>query len=251
MNLGLIGKSLAHSFSPNYFANKFQSEGYTQHSYQAFEIQNLNKENLFNLIHEQKLNGFNVTIPYKESILTFLHELSEDALKIGAVNTVDVNWSDDNKFTLKGYNTDWSGFLKSIRPFLTLHHQKALILGTGGASKAVQFALKSLGIEVLIVSRKPDVSLPNFIHYSNLNKVAIDQYKLIINTTPLGTFPEIANAPEIPYEFLGKEHLLCDLVYNPSETTFMKNGKQHGATVLNGLSMLQFQADEAFNIWKK
>ncbi|HRG57678.1 MAG TPA: shikimate dehydrogenase [Bacteroidia bacterium] len=251
MNLGLIGKSLAHSFSPTYFSNKFQSMGNTNHSYHAYEIIEMNEQNLLHLIHHHKLNGFNVTIPYKSSIIPLLHELSDDASKIGAVNTVHVNWVNEQNIILKGYNTDWLGFLKSIRPFLTIHHQKALILGTGGASKAIQYALKTLGIDALIVSRIQQSSYPLQINYQQLNKFIIEQYKLIINTTPLGTFPEIEQAPEIPYEFLGTEHLLCDLIYNPLETAFMKKGKRFGATVLNGLSMLQFQADEAFKIWSK
>ncbi len=250
MNLGLIGKSLTHSFSPVYFTSKFVSEGLNNHQYKAYEIEQLDELKLHELILNEQLDGFNVTIPYKESILPFMNELSDDASAIGAVNTVVVHWTNTANYTLKGYNTDWTGFLKSIRPFLTTHHQKALILGTGGASKAIGYALKTLGIDCFYVSRFRDNHKTNQLIYEDLNKIAIEQFKLIINTTPLGTVPAIESYPNIPYHFIGKDHLLCDLVYNPSETQFMKQGKAHGAAVINGLGMLQFQADEAWAIWK-
>jgi shikimate dehydrogenase len=249
MNLGLIGKSLTHSFSPAYFTNKFVSESLTNHQYKAYEIEQLDEVKLHELILNEKLDGFNITIPYKERILPFLNELSDDASAIGAVNTVVVNWANTTNYTLKGYNTDWTGFLKSIRPFLTTHHQKALILGTGGASKAIGYALRTLGIDCFYASRSRDIKKTNQLFYDDLNNIAIQQFKLIINTTPLGTVPAIESYPNIPYQFIGKDHLLCDLVYNPSETQFMKQGKANGAAVLNGLGMLQFQADEAWQIW--
>jgi len=251
MNIGLIGKYLVHSFSPNYFTEKFTILGLKEHSYKAFELAEMSETALNELILEEKLNGFNITIPYKESILLVLNELSADAAIIGAVNTVAVKWEDNNSYTLKGYNTDWTGFLKAIRPFLTLHHQKALILGTGGASKAIAYALKSLGIDYYFVSRTKNLEHSNCFLYSELNEFVMKHFKLIINTTPLGTFPEIENTPAIPYHFIGHEHLLCDLVYNPAETQFMKLGKANGAAVINGLGMLQFQADEAWAIWNK
>jgi shikimate dehydrogenase len=250
MKLGLIGKSLVHSFSSTYFNEKFLKENLESYAYHNYEIEELNEATLHDLIIKEKLSGFNVTIPYKEKVLPYLHTMSDDAMQIGAVNTVDVNWIDDKTYTLKGFNTDWTGFLKSIRPFLTTHHQKALILGTGGAAKAIAYALKSLGIEFYFVSSKDTHQATNTIKYSELNQFVIQHFKLIVNTSPLGTFPQIDTFPAIPYEYIGYNHLLCDLVYNPSITKFMEKGKEQGATVLNGLGMLQFQADEAWAIWR-
>lgn len=249
MKLGLIGKSLQHSFSPAYFTEKFSRTGLEDYTYKAFELAELTQASLHELILREKLNGFNVTIPFKEAILPFLKELSDDAKAIGAVNTIAVQWLTNNTYTLSGYNTDWSGFLKAIRPFLTVNHQQALILGTGGAAKAIAYALKSLGIDYFYASRSKSSSSPSVLLYSELNKYAIAQFKLIINTTPLGTFPKSNEFPDLPYEFIRKDHLLCDLVYNPAETAFMIKGKNYSATVMNGLSMLQFQADEAWEIW--
>jgi shikimate dehydrogenase len=249
MKFGLIGKSLLHSFSPAYFNEKFVVHGLTDYSYQAFELPEINQPVLNNLIVQEKLNGFNVTIPYKEAVVTFLDEMSNDAKAIGAVNTIEVRWLNNLSYTLKGYNTDWTGFLKAIRPFLTVHHQQALIIGTGGASKAIAYALKSLGIDYFFVSRNKTEGQSNFLNYTELNQNAINHFKLIINTTPLGTFPEIDACPAIPYQYIGKEHLICDLVYNPSKTKMMELASMGGASVLNGLSMLQFQADEAWEIW--
>ena len=183
MNLGLIGKSLTHSFSPAYFTNKFVSESLNNHQYKAYEIEQLDEVKLHELISNEQLEGFNVTIPYQESILPFMNELSDDASAIGAVNTVVVHWTNTANYTLKGYNTDWTGFLKSIRPFLTTHHQKALILGTGGASKAIGYALKTLGIDCFYVSRFRDNHKTNQLIYEDLNKIAIEQFKLIWFTT--------------------------------------------------------------------
>jgi shikimate dehydrogenase len=249
MKLGLIGKSLSHSFSSAYFTEKFIKLGLIDYTYQNFEIDQLNKQLLHELILKEKLGGFNVTIPYKETIIPFLDEMSNDAKKIGAVNTVDIRWLNPNSFFLKGYNTDWSGFLKAIRPFLTTHHQQALILGTGGAAKAIAYALKSLGIDYFFASRSQASSGANILNYSELNQNAITHFKLIINTTPIGTFPAIETCVDIPYQFIGNKHLLCDLIYNPSETKLMKEANERGAAVINGLSMLQFQADEALEIW--
>jgi shikimate dehydrogenase len=250
MKYGLIGKSLKHSFSPAYFADKFKSEGLIDHQYKAYELEELNSATINELVLSESLHGFNITIPYKENILPFIDFISEDAKAIGAINTVFVDWKLDHTYTLNGYNTDWKGFLKAIRPFLTVYHQKALILGTGGASKAIAYALKSLGIDYFFASRNKQGQGSNVINYNELNQYAMAQFKLIINTTPLGTFPAIEGCPDIPYQYVGSNHLLCDLVYNPSETMFMQEGKKHGAAVMNGLSMLQFQADEAWDIWK-
>jgi shikimate dehydrogenase len=249
MKFALIGKSLKHSFSPTYFAAKFNAEGLADYQYNSFEIPELTAEALDKMVLSEKLNGFNVIIPYKEIILPYLYDISEDAKAIGAINTVYVDWQSNDVYTLKGYNTDWQGFLKAIRPFLTVHHQQALILGTGGAAKAIAYALKSLGIEYFFASRNKKELGSNILNYNELNQYAMAHFKLIINTTPLGTFPAIESFPDLPYHFIGKDHLICDLVYNPSETKFMQLSKASGAAVLNGLSMLQFQADEAWKIW--
>jgi shikimate dehydrogenase len=251
MKFGLIGKTLTHSYSPDYFKKKFERLGLKDYQYKAYELAHLDANSLNELVIAEQLKGFNITIPYKESIVPLLNELSEDALNIGAVNTVKVNWINQSTFSLKGYNTDWTGFLKSIRPFLTIHHQKALILGTGGASKAIAYALKSMGIDYYFVSRTATNKHSNSFSYNELNEFIIKQFKFIINTTPIGTFPNVFEIPEIPFQYIGCEHLLVDLVYNPNETKFMKMGKEHDATVLNGLGMLQFQADAAWEIWRK
>lgn len=250
MKLGLIGKSLSHSFSPAYFKQLFVSEQMHHSDYSAYEIPLLNKTTLHDFIITHHIDGFNVTIPYKEQIFSLLDSCSADAQKIGAINTVDVQWMDENKYILKGYNTDWTGFLKSIRPFLATQHQKALILGTGGASKAIAYALQSLGIDYYFVSRKSDENAAQVLSYDSLNEHVMRFFKLIINTTPLGTFPDTETCPLIPYQHIDETHLLCDLVYNPTETEFLKRGKAQGAAVLNGLSMLQFQANDAWEIWK-
>ena len=183
----------------------------------------------------------NVTIPYKEQILSFLDEIDEKAKKIGAVNTI--------KFAengLHGFNTDIFGFEESIKPFLKAHHNKALILGTGGASKAIRFVLEELGITYNYVSRS---SNPTTLDYSLLDKPILEEHTVIINCTPLGTFPEIQNKPNIPYQYLNKNHLLFDLVYNPLKTKFLRLGEEKGASVCNGLKMLELQADKSWEIW--
>jgi shikimate dehydrogenase len=249
MKLGLLGKSLQHSFSPTYFAAKFKAEGLSHYQYKALEMNDFNADTLHQMVLSEKLNGFNVTIPYKEKILPSISSLTEDAKAIGAVNTVLVDWQSDNSYTLKGYNTDWKGFLKAIRPFLTVHHQQALILGTGGAAKAIAYALKSLGIDYFFASRNKNGLGANVLNYNELNQFALSQFKLMINTTPLGTYPITDACPDIPYQYIGNEHLICDLVYNPSETKYLELAKIKGAAVMNGLSMLQFQADESWEIW--
>ena len=237
MNIyGLIGKNIAYSFSKNYFINKFKNEGIKNSQYINFDIDNLSElNNIFN----QNNQGYNVTIPYKEAVISYLDALDNHAKQIGAVNTIQVH-----KGQKKGFNTDWIGFKKSIEPLLQLHHTKALILGSGGASKAVIYALKQLQITTAVVSRtKGDFT------YQQLDEELLKEHTIIINTTPLGTFPETSLAPVIPYQFISKQHLVYDLVYNPEETLFLKKCRKNGAEIKNGLQMLEIQAEEAWKIW--
>ncbi len=246
MKLGLIGSKLTHSFSKKYFEEKFLKLGLTSHNYDLFELKNA--KDLPRFLEENKeLNGFNVTFPYKESMLPYLDKIEEEAQKVGAVNTVAISWENDKRI-LTGYNTDVIGFRKSIKPFLANTHERALILGTGGASKAVKQVLESLGITTLCVSRKPTKGQ---ISYGEINEYVIKFHKLIVNCTPLGTFPNIEEKPAIPYQLLDQSHMLMDLVYNPELTEFLKKGKEQGASTTNGLSMLYNQADEAWRIWNE
>lgn len=237
---GLLGKNISYSFSKTYFTEKFGKENLL-HSYENFDIPAI--ELLPKILAEtDNLKGLNVTIPYKEAVLQFLDELDEDAAKIGAVNTIKI--SKDKK--LKGYNTDHFGFQKSLEAFLPLQKKTALILGTGGASKAVAFTLKNLGFSFKFVSRKPS---SNALTYSDLDKAILTDHLLIVNCTPLGTSPNIEACPSIPYQYLTENHLLYDLIYNPAETTFLKQGKKQRARTLNGLNMLEIQAEKAWEIW--
>lgn len=238
-NYGLIGRSLTHSFSQRYFSAKFDKEK-LEAQYHNFEIETI--EDFPKLLQDNKLEGLNVTIPYKESIIPFLDDVDEVAHKVGAVNTVVFQ----NGKT-KGYNTDVIGFKNSIKPFLKHGQERALILGTGGASKAVAYVLGNLGIDVLFLSRNPDQK--NHYSYQEANEHMLDACKIIVNTTPLGTAPETDQCPDIPYDFLTEDHLCYDLVYNPPETLFMKHAKSKGATTVNGLSMLKIQAEEAWKLW--
>lgn len=232
---GLIGKNISYSFSRNYFANKFKKEDIKNSQYINFDIDNLSElNNIFNTDNY----GFNVTIPYKEAIIPYLDSLDFHAEKIGAVNTIKL----ENGKKI-GFNTDWIGFKKSIEPLLKSHHTKALILGTGGASKAVIYALDQLKIETLIVSRYGKTS------YQDLSEEIIQNHAIIINCTPVGTFPNVDAAPEIPYHFITKNHLAYDLIYNPAETLFLKKCKEKGAVVKNGLEMLEIQAEASWKIW--
>lgn len=240
---GLIGKKLGHSFSANFFNKKFLNEGIDE-SYQLFpldsvsEIQSLLKNN-------NNLKGLNVTIPYKQTIIPYLNDISEEAREIGAVNVIKIFQNSDS-IILKGYNSDYKGFLESLKPLITPSMKKALILGTGGASKAVAYSLKKLGMMFKFVSRNP--SADQF-SYKDLNKEILSDYHIIINTTPLGMWPDIESFPPIPYHFLTPEHLCYDLVYNPLETSFMKMSAENGAKVKNGLEMLEKQALAAWEIW--
>jgi shikimate dehydrogenase len=241
-NLGLLGKNISYSFSKAYFKKKFEAEKIDNISYENFDIKTIDL--LPSLINNTpNLKGFNVTIPYKEVIIPYLDELEEKAKKIGAVNTVKVN--DKNK--LIGYNTDYYGFKKSLQPLLKPHHKNALILGTGGASKAVAFSLKELNINYHYVSRtsKNDINFT----YESLTDDIIKQHQIIINCSPVGTFPNVDVCPNIPYKAITSEHILYDLIYNPEETTFLRLGKQKGAITINGLRMLKLQAEKAWSIW--
>lgn len=233
---GLIGKNIDYSFSRNYFSEKFKSESILNSQYVNFDIDNIiNIKELF----KQKNRGYNVTIPYKETIIPYLDELDSHAREIGAVNTIKIT----NGRT-KGFNTDWIGFKQSLSPLLKPYHNKALILGTGGASKAVRYTLEQLNIDFATVSRNP-VSLG----YEDLSEQLLNEFLLIVNCTPVGTFPNTDEAPEIPYEFITDRHLAFDLIYNPQETIFLKECRLRGAQIKNGLEMLEIQAEEAWKIW--
>ena len=242
LHLGLIGQDLGYSFSKKYFARKFESMGLSDHSYNNFEFQNETELALFLLDDVFKLNGFNVTIPYKECIIPYLDELHETAIPVNAVNTVKII---NNK--LMGYNTDVYGFLQAYKSLFKPTHRKALILGTGGASKSVAFALESMGIGVSFVSRNSTIK--EVFSYNGLTQNLIDTHQIIINCTPVGTFPNIKDYPNIPYQYINASHLVLDLIYNPRETPFLIKAKANGALTKNGLQMLEFQADIAWEIW--
>ena len=239
---GLVGKNISYSFSEGYFLKKFEELKLSNLSYRNFDIPEIEEFPFLIYQREEEFKGFNVTIPYKQSIMRYLSEVDADAEKIGAVNTIKVN----NQNELIGYNTDIYGFENSLKPLLKLHHKKALILGTGGASKAIAFVLDKLNIEYQFVSRtKSDAT----ISYADLSKEVLENHQLIINCTPLGTHPNIESCPEIPYQFLTEKYLLFDLIYNPSESTFLKKGKENGAAIKNGLEMLELQAEKSWEIW--
>jgi len=241
---GLIGYPLTHSFSKKYFTEKFEKENVCS-SYLNFEIDTIEKLPGV-IMNNPDLIGLNVTIPYKEKVIAYLDELDPSAKNIGAVNTIKI-LRPKNKNTLKGYNTDIFGFKNSLLPLLKDHHQKAMILGTGGASKAVKFVLNELGIDFISVSRKLKDDFT--ISYNEITEKLIAGHHVIINTTPLGTFPKTDRSPDIPYHLLTEKHLLYDLVYNPEVTQFMKQGKDRGANVKNGYEMLLLQAQKSYEIW--
>ncbi|MDO3694247.1 shikimate dehydrogenase [Wenyingzhuangia sp. chi5] len=242
VTFGLVGKNISYSFSRGYFGEKFQKLGLENHQYVNFDLQKISVlEEIINA-KENGLKGLNVTIPYKQEVQPFLSSIDVDAKEIGAVNTIKLN--DDG--TAVGYNTDVYGFQKSLEPLLKSHHTKALILGTGGASKAVAFAFKKLGIDYKFVSR---TATEDRWSYDQLNEEIIKEYTVIVNCSPLGTSPKVELKPEIPYQFLNSNHLLFDLIYNPSETTFLRLGKEQGAAIKNGLEMLELQAEKSWSIW--
>lgn len=242
---GLIGTSLTHSFSMDFFNQKFLSEGIDA-QYFNFELSDIGE--LMTIFSEySNLAGLNVTMPYKEKVIPFIDELDSSAELVGAVNVIKIKRSDKaGVIRLVGYNTDLEAFKNSIAPLMGEWMHSALVLGTGGASKAVTVALKSLGIKVDYVSRRKSSST---ITYEELTKQMIHDHHIIVNTTPLGTYPLTDKAPDIPYRFITPEHLCYDLVYNPSETMFMKKSSEQGAQVKNGLEMLLLQAFESYRIW--
>jgi len=243
---GIIGNPLVQSFSPRFFTDKFQREGIDA-QYLKFEIAEIS---MFSEVisSNPNLKGLNVTIPYKETIIPFLDELDSHAEKIGAINVIKVS-HENGKVKLTGYNSDIIGFSNSIAPLIDKEiHKKALILGTGGASKAVAGGLQNLGLEYIFVSR---TAKDGQLTYKDINEDILNTYTVVVNASPLGTFPNVEDAPDIPYRYLTSRHLLYDLVYNPAETKFLRLGKEQGATVKNGAEMLELQALAAWNIWNK
>ncbi|MDD2245694.1 MAG: shikimate dehydrogenase [Proteiniphilum sp.] len=244
---GLIGFPLKHSFSAKFFTEKFMREKIDA-EYLNFELEDIldiRRVILFN----QHLKGLNVTIPYKEKVIPFLHDISPEAEIIGAVNVIRIERKpgDMYYYKLTGYNTDYTGFKNSLTPLLKAEvHRKALILGTGGASKAVAQALTNLDIDWTYVSRSKG---NNRLTYNELTPSIISEHKLIVNASPVGTFPDVDNCPDIPYQYLTTGHLLYDLVYNPETTLFLKKGKEQGAVIKNGKEMLELQALAAWEIW--
>ena len=240
---GLIGYPLVHSFSKSFFNEKFQNEDIDA-EYINFEIKTIDDLPEV-LATNPELKGLNVTIPYKEKVLSFLDYVSVEARAIGAVNVIRVERKGDATF-LRGYNSDVIGFTKSIEPLLESHHKKALILGTGGASKAVNYGLKSLGLETLLVSR---FERPGTIQYKDVTPEVVKEYNVIVNCTPCGLYPHTDECPDLPYEAMDSHNLLYDLLYNPDETLFMKKGKEQGAMTKNGLEMLLLQAFASWDFW--
>ncbi|TAM96575.1 MAG: shikimate dehydrogenase [Chitinophagaceae bacterium] len=238
-HFGLIGFPLSHSFSKKYFSEKFQKEHITDCDYENFPLASI--ELFPELLKKEKPEGLNVTIPYKESVISYLDYLDPAAEKIAAVNCIHFK---NGKST--GFNTDIIGFERSLKPLLRPQHHHALILGTGGASKAIGYVLSKLNISFHYVSRHKK---PDRFTYGDLNEEIIQQHTLIINTTPLGTSPDVNLCPDIPYQFLRKEHLLYDLIYNPPETLFLQRGKERGAAIKNGYEMLLIQAEASWEIW--
>ena len=237
---GLVGKSISYSFSEKYFTEKFKKNKIQNCTYKNFDLNNI--KDLVSILKENDLKGLNITIPYKEQVLSYLDEIEDNAKLIGAINTIKIN----KDKTLTGYNTDFIGFINTLRPHINSNCKKALILGTGGASKAIEYGLKKLNIESKKISRnkkKGDLT------YLEIDSDLIKKYQIIINTTPLGTYPDIENYPDIPYKYLTKKHICYDLIYNPDETTFLRKSKKKGAITINGLRMLEIQAEESWKIW--
>lgn len=240
---GLLGKNIAYSFSKKYFTDKFESLNLRHFEYVNFDLEKIEFFKDQVLCDIDLLGGMNVTIPYKESIIPYLDEVDEQASAIGAVNTIKILQGN----RLKGYNTDAYGFEKSLKSCWRGDETKALILGTGGASKAIAFVLDSLNVDYLFVSRSS--GRRNMVTYDALDKALIRSHEMIINCSPLGTYPDIDLKPKLPYEFLTDRHLLFDLIYNPAKTAFLQMGEKAGATIMNGRSMLEYQAEKSWQIW--
>ncbi|HBL75408.1 MAG: shikimate dehydrogenase [Bacteroidetes bacterium GWF2_42_66] len=243
---GLIGHRLGYSFSKKFFSEKFEKENLKEHEYVNFELDSIDE---FPGIFKKNPNlaGLNCTIPYKQQIMKYLDEINPEAAEVGAVNTVKIIRK-DGAMKLIGYNSDVYGFENSLKPMLSEKHKKALILGTGGASKAIKYILTKLGIEYISASIEEQL-FEKEIRYSDIDEQLIKERLIIINATPLGTFPNVDNCADIPYQFISSDHVLFDLVYNPEETLFMKKGKERGAAVKNGLEMLHLQAIRSWEIW--
>lgn len=238
---GLIGKSLTHSFSAKYFNDKFLNEGIADCQFDLFELKNI--DSIRKLVEQNpQLKGFSVTIPYKESILPYLDEMDEVVKEIGACNCVKVL---DGK--LIGYNTDVGGFTNSFLPLLDLHHDAAIVLGNGGAAKAIIHSLEQWSLDPLVVARNPRNK--NELAWGSLTEEMVNDHKLIINTTPVGTWPNVNEYPDIPYQGIDRFHLVYDLIYNPEKTTFLKKAEAQDAVIKNGMEMLEQQADAAWVIW--
>lgn len=239
---GLIGRNIGYSFSRGYFSEKFQQLGLEDHTYENFDLED--PAQIPHLLrHTPGLAGLNVTIPYKQAVVPLLDRLDPVAAAIGAVNTICFESGQ-----LVGYNTDAAGFRESLAPLLVPEDRGALILGTGGASRAVAHVLRELGLEVCYVSRTP---AEGQLSYDQINGEALDRYSLLVNCTPLGTFPDTDRCPTLPYELLGSRHLLYDLIYNPPLTAFLSRGQAAGARIKNGLEMLQIQAERAWDLWNR
>jgi len=237
---GLLGKTLKHSFSKTYFSKKFEEEGIPDCSYENYELENI--EQLAELLKQNPdLKGLNVTIPYKEEVIPYLNFKNDIVSKIKACNCIKIS-----EGQLHGFNTDVIGFKQSLENFLQPQHTKALVLGTGGSAKAVYYALESLNIEYKIVSR---TKTSNTLTYEEVNAQLLEECKLIINTSPVGMYPHMDDAPKIPYQHLHSQHLLFDLIYNPAKTKFLQLGEDRGASICNGSEMLVLQAEESWRIW--
>lgn len=239
---GLLGRDISYSFSANYFKEKFIKLGLKEFTYENFDIPEIFEFPFLLYQRKELFGGLNVTIPYKEAVMRYLDHIDEEAAEIGAVNTIKV----ENDDTLTGYNTDVYGFMNSLKPLLKDHHKKALILGTGGASKAVAYGLKKLGVAHRFVSRS--VADENLL-YSQLNEAHLNEYSIIVNCSPVGTYPNITEAPNIPYDYISDKHILFDLIYNPEITEFLQRGKNQGAVIKNGHEMLELQAEKSWEIW--
>ncbi len=250
---GIIGYPISHSFSNSYFSEKFKREAIPNAVHKVFPIPSISEFPQL-LSNEPQLIGLNVTIPYKETVIPYLHELDETAKLVGAVNTILIKRNSNGaEPILKGYNTDVFGFSNALKPFLKNNHQRALILGTGGAAKAVAYVLNQLGIDYFFVSRNKDTTnlsqQATVFNYKELTEHHFASFHLVVNCSPVGMSPKVEAFPALPYEYIGPEHLLMDLIYNPEETIFLKKGKEQGALTQNGLTMLYLQAEASWKIW--
>ena len=246
-NFGLIGQSLVHSFSKDYFNKKFKTENIDA-LYSNFEIENTSS--LRDLFSNHNLSGLNVTIPFKQKVISQLDSLDEISQEIDAVNTIKPFFKNNKLVSLKGYNTDVYGFKQMVKPYLKSHHTKALVLGTGGASKAVAYVLNAYNIEVNFISRKKLPTLNNYFTWNQINSHMVAQHYLIINTTPVGMYPNVDKEIKIAYDSLTSKHLVIDLIYNPEQTLFLKKALLKNAKILNGYQMLVHQALKAWDIWE-